>query len=351
VPDETNRVPILGFLARTWVIRHREVAATTSVAHLLRQSEPLEAALRALISQRAGLDLPIPLRWTAEHVLPSGVRPDLEGCLDDQPVVRIEAKFGAALTAAQLYAYRWDASAGGQVPRAVALVLPAARASEGRRVVDAAVRLPAPVGLSVSLGGWIGCLSWDELFDGLQVAVATAEDASDLTQLRALVAGAEALDVDPFVADETWADIGLRLPDLISVVDQASRPQPGITAGRGEPDSQFHWRRYAQLAPTRTNVALGILRDWEHRSPVTPIWIRFHRDTEDFPGVLSRARSIPGRFCMIDKGNLIMPLQLPRDVTGSVAAADVARQLADLCGALSLPVSNLPAGPGASFDH
>jgi hypothetical protein len=89
VADEENRTPILGFLARTWVIRHHEVAATTSVAHLVQQSQPLESALRALISGQAQVDLPAPLRWTAEHVLPSGVRPDVEGCLRDAPIVRI----------------------------------------------------------------------------------------------------------------------------------------------------------------------------------------------------------------------------------------------------------------------
>jgi hypothetical protein len=92
------------------------------------------------------------------------------------------------LTAAQLHAYRWDASPAGQRPKAVALVVPAARLIEGRRIVAAAEQLPVPLSAadpSASGRARMVCLTWDELLSGLGNGAAAVEDANDLMQLCA----------------------------------------------------------------------------------------------------------------------------------------------------------------------
>jgi hypothetical protein len=317
---------VLGFLASTFVITHHEVAATTSVAYLVGRSPGLEQALRSLISTRSGVALDAPLSWKAEPILPSGARPDLEGSLGDVPRVRVEAKFGAVLTAEQVHAYRWDPSTAGALPSAVAVIVPAARHVEAARVIATARTLPSP---DLELPEpWTGIITWDELVDGM-TAGANPHDREDLDQLRSLITVAEGLEVPPFTNDESWSAIAERYPDLVTVVDQATRP--GVAAGPfpSSPDRQHTWRRYSELKPTTTNLSVGIRRDW------------LQLDTANFSDVVARAGSTARPWTTVD-GHLFLPLTLPREVTGSVAARHLAQQVVAVCTELGLPTNALP---------
>lgn len=334
----TKRDRLLGFLASTFVISHHEVAATTSVAYLVGRSPGLEQALRNLIGTRSGVALNVPLQWTAEKVLPTGVRPDLQGSLADTPTVRVEAKFGAVLTAEQVHAYRWEPSSGGDRPSAVAVIVPAVRRVEAGRVIAAARTVSAPD--SELPEPWTGVITWDELIDGLEVG-ATAEDREDLDQLRSLITVSEGLDVPPFADGEPWSAIAERSEDLIVVVDHATRPQIGAGTFPSSPDRHHTWRRYSELSPTTTFLSVGIRRDWLQLDPVTPIWLRFHRTTAQFSDLVARAGGTSLPWSTVD-GHLFLPLTLPREVTGSAAARELAHQVVAVCTELGLPTGGLP---------
>ena len=66
-------------------------------------------ALAAEVAVRTGIGNVEPLTWHAEVVQADQGRPDLEAQLaDGVPVVKIEAKLGAELTANQLLSYQAD---------------------------------------------------------------------------------------------------------------------------------------------------------------------------------------------------------------------------------------------------
>lgn len=127
-------------------------------------------------------DVPVPghLEWSAEEVLEDGSRPDSKGRLPgtDDPVVRIEAKFTAALTDEQLASYS---------PTPVVVLHPAHRAREVADVIGAAAK---PVE-----GARFASITWDDLFEALTAGLAEGVDQENIFQLRDLADIATGLDV------------------------------------------------------------------------------------------------------------------------------------------------------------
>lgn len=139
-------------------------------------------------------DVPVPghIEWSAEEVLEDGSRPGSQGRLPgtDDPVVRIEAKFTAALTDEQLASYS---------PTPVVVLHPAHRAREVADVIGAAAK---PVE-----GARFASITWDDLFEALTAGLAEGVDQENIFQLRDLADIATGLDVGPFTADASLESV------------------------------------------------------------------------------------------------------------------------------------------------
>ncbi len=190
-------------------------------------------------------DVPVPghIEWSAEEVLEDGSRPDSQGRLPgtDDPVVRIEAKFTAALTDEQLASYS---------PTPVVVLHPAHRAREVADVIGAAAK---PVE-----GARFASITWDDLFEALTAGLAEGVDQENIFQLRDLADIATGLDVGPFTADASLESVAARREDLSSLAQRASAIR-GPQGGRLMPTTRDRWFDVVRYFPTeqRRWAALG----------------------------------------------------------------------------------------------
>lgn len=166
---------LLGRLAGLgWFTQHGEVAATQSVAVLLREEPALRDALLRHLGTVTSTDLGAVRLFQAELVQDDLARPDLVGWDDrDQPRVIVEAKFGASLTSAQLQAYmthqiaKLDAGTRG----VLTVLVPSYRRPEAEAVLSA-VGDEGAGSTAVIPSVSASVLTWEELLSVLEGAVA-----------------------------------------------------------------------------------------------------------------------------------------------------------------------------------
>jgi hypothetical protein len=299
---------------------------------LLLEEPALRDALLRHLGEITGLDLGAVRLFQAELVQDDLARPDLVGWDDrGQPLVVIEAKFGASLTSAQLQAYMTHQTAKLDVgTRGVLTVLvPSYRRPEAEAVLntvggegDESTALIRPVTACV--------LTWDGLLGVLDGAVAElpADDRDavrcDVRQLRALCETMVGLDIPPLgvvaTGDSAWQD---RETDLKRLVDEAS--------------AKFHQERLAPLGVERWPGFEYYRRYLPGRSgggqcsvgvagglPVTPFWLRYHRETPNFR--IFADRIMASRFAAAaggDGGHLWLPLQVSADRSGATIVGEL----------------------------
>jgi hypothetical protein len=329
---------LLGRLAALgWFTQHGEVAATQAVAMLLEEPALRHALLRRL-GQITETDLGAVELFQAELVHDDLARPDLEGWdARGRPLVVVEAKFGASLTAAQLQAYMTHqvARLDGGIRGALVVLVPSYRRPEAKGVlstVGSGADGPGAVAPSVATS----VLTWDELFGVWDEAARElpADDRAavicDLRQLRELCRTMAALDIAPLglvaTGGDGWQD---RESDLKRLVDEASAKFP--YTDRMLPLGIEHWPEfdyYRRYLPGRRRgggqCSLGVVGGL----PGTPFWLRYHRETPNFR--IFADRIMASRFAAEargDGGHVWLPLRVSPDRSGATIIGELIDQI------------------------
>jgi hypothetical protein len=334
---EERRQALLGRLARLgWFAQHGEVAATQSVAILL-EEPPLRDSLLRCLAQVTETDLGAVRLFQAELVHDDLARPDLEGWDDaGHPLVVVEAKFGASLTAAQLQAYLTHqvARLPGGTRGALVVLVPSYRRPEAEailRTVGSGGDDSTPVTPSVSTA----VLTWNELLGVWDEAVqrlpadARPPVICDLRQLRELCRTMVGLDIPPLGLVATggggWQD---RENDLKQLVDEASAKFPYasrlLPLGIERWPGFDHYRRYLpSRRPGAGQWSLGLVGGL----PGSPFWLRYHRDTPNFQTFAERIMA--SRFAADsrgDGGHVWLPLRVSAHRSGATIVSELIEQ-------------------------
>ena len=133
---------LLGHLARFgsfWT--QSELLCTQGLTYLLQTYGNARSALANEIAERTGVETDNSLTWYAEAMQQDRGRPDLEArSANDVPVVKIEAKLGAELSAEQLKSYEADLRRSGR-ETALLVLVPEGRSTEAAQVTGSALGL------------------------------------------------------------------------------------------------------------------------------------------------------------------------------------------------------------------
>lgn len=328
---------LLGFLAGFGSFsRQSEVLCTQGLAYLLRAHEEAQSAVANEVEARTGVRIGGSLNWKAEVVQDDKGRVDLEACTADGiPVVKIEAKLGAELTHNQLRSYAADLRYRNRSVAALLVLVPKLRADEATKVTAEAFALPGTGPWRVTDGHptGIAVISWEDLFTKF-LAGKNARFLYELEQLQGMYRELSGHYIAPFASNEDlrhWRD---RETDFINLVDQVTRkltkhhkvlplkaeplrlePREPREVGALEPEQKVYRLRY--VAPLADNPAsfysIGVRDSFEH--PVTPLWMRFHRDTGDFRAIRQRIESSSLQL-IPSGGHIWIPLEVPRELSG-----------------------------------
>lgn len=338
--ERAQRRALLGRLAGLgWFARHGEVAATQALAMLLEEPQLREALLRHL-NQIAGTDVGAVRSFPPEVVHTDLARPDLEG--QDQagrPLVVVEAKFGAQLTARQLLAYRTDQRARLDARDGVLIVLvPSYRIPEAQALITAVEdQMDGTPAASIALAAdtwenWLEIL--DSGADELPVDDRSAV-LSDLGQLRSLCAAMRALDVPPLGVTATGRELDERKGDLHRLVKEVTSRYPA-PSGRLLPMQEegavgFRFRYIpGGLIDVNCYCAVGVAAALA-ADDETPFWLRYHRKTSSFQTVSDRIMA--SRFATDARGNeghLWLPLRVSDDRSGAAVMEELVEKIEEI---------------------
>jgi hypothetical protein len=313
---------LLAMLLGSGLVRQPEVVVTRSLAWLcsLPGARP---AMNALIAG-AGLEPGENPSWYAEVRADSGARTDLECWWGEPPLPRVvvEAKIGAPLAAGQIADYIADLTrrvSGGDRDVLVVVLVPLYRCGEAALVLDEALSMCGHPPIRAAV--------WS--YDGVLGALADVLPGSgDLEQLRGFVEAREAFDVKPFTENELAARAEDRRADLVRVLDQATVSffASGERVLPSGSDADFSWRRYLEITPGGTNIAIGLRTSSPGRSEAGGAWawLRVHPST---PGADTAGAVLRDTFPAAQSGAegcTWLPLMVP---AGAVMAARLVEQI------------------------
>jgi hypothetical protein len=154
------------------------------------------------------------------------------------------------------------------------------------------------------------------------------------------------LDVKPFTQEELAAHAEERRADLTHVVDQATASlfasgERVFPSGR---DAYFSWRRYFEVTPGGTNIAVGLRSSGPGRSEAGDAWawLRVHPATPNAKAAgevlcnnYSTARTEPD-------GSTWLPLDIPAGVAGEAMAARLVEQINQVVSTLREAATTTP---------
>lgn len=325
---------LLGHLARfASFSTQSEVLCTQGLAYLLDTYTEARSAMADAVGARTSIGIDDSLTWVPEAFQKDGGRPDLEArTAKGVPVVKIEAKLGAELLPAQLQSYKKDLLKrnGGQ---SVLLVLvPRTRIAEAARVTAAAFEQSGPGPWRVTDGFSSGAvvvsvIFWDELFAALQSGEGE-RFRQELEQLQSMYYELSSDFIAPLASDEDLMEWMSSETDFVKLVDQVTRsltnqhrvyPMQTESIEQGLPERDLSEYRFRYVCPCASNAkscfSIGVRDSFEEW--MTPIWMRFHKDTGDFSRIRQRIESSDLRT-LLSGGHVWIPLDVPRDVTGEL---------------------------------
>ncbi len=320
---------LLGYLAGFGSFSTQsEVLCTQGLTYILRTHKDARSALADEIAAWTGVVISDSLTWLAEAIQADGGRPDLEARADGVPVVKIEAKLGAELLADQLQSYVADLRERNSGEAALLVLVPKLRTAEAARVTAEAFDLSGAGPWRVTDGHRTGIavISWDELFTALR-GCKTERLRHELEQLQAMYRVLIGDYIAPLADEEDLRQWRERETDLVNVVDQVTRrlttqvttqdkvypmqrePLEGVSA-----DSAPSGHRYRYVCPIgKSCFSIGV-RD-SFAGWVTPVWMRFHRNTGNFKQIRQRVEaSVPSSI--ESGGHIWIPLDVPFNVSG-----------------------------------
>ena len=318
---------LLGYLARFGSFSAQsEVLCTQGLTYLLQEYEDARLALAAEVTARTGIGNVEPLTWHAEVVQADQGRPDLEAQMaDGAPVVKIEAKLGAELTANQLLSYQADLQCRNSGGTALLVLVPQGRMAETARITAAAFGLsgPGPWRLTDGHRTGVAVISWDELFSVLH-GVNTGQFRYELEQLQAMYRVLSGDFIAPLASIEELQHWRTRETDFRNLVDQVTRQlttrhrlypmgSEPIEEAAEEGETSGYYRRFVCSCSDGGGSCFSIgVRD-SFAEPVTPIWMRFHRSTGHFWQIHQRIEGSALKW-LESGGHIWIPLRVPLEV-------------------------------------
>ena len=323
---------LLGYLAQfSSFSTQSEVLCTQGLAYLLQTYKDARSALAEEVEARTGIGIGDSLTWLAEARQDDGRIPDLEARkAGEVPVVKIEAKLGAKLLPEQLQSYEADLRKRNSDDTALLVLVPKGRTAEAAKVTAEAF-------CQSGSGPWrltdehssgivvIAVISWDELFAALQSGKAT-RFRYELEQLQAMYTELRGNFIAPLASDEDLRKRESCATNFVELVNQVTRrltklhriyPMRLESLEQVSPErkpGEYHLRYVCSFvddaAPCYSIGIRDSFAEW-----VTPIWLRFHRDTGNFRLVRQRIESSDLRS-LKSGGHIWIPLDVPLDVSG-----------------------------------
>ena len=340
----TNQT-LLGFLAHFGSFSSQsEVLCTQGLAYLLQTYDGARSAMAEKVRALTGLAIDDSLSWYAESVQGDKGRPDLEACDDDHvPLVKIEAKLGAPLSKGQLESYVLDLQERNQRESVMLVLVPETRITEAADVTAAALKLEGPGPWRVADGHQTGVavVSWDQLFEALHDGE-NHQFRHELEQLRAMYRVLSGDFIAPLADKKELREWKKRETDFINLVDKVTRRlttqhrvypmQSEIQGGVSQEDEPIIYRmRYVCCSTGKKAPCFSIgVRD-SFAKWLTPIWMRFHKDTGDFIGIRQRIKASELR-ALDSGGHVWIPLDLPINVSGDRMIAALVEQAEEVLG-------------------
>ncbi len=346
-----RRKRILGHLAQFGSFSSQgEVLCTQGLAFILRDPGA-SSALAAEIARRTGIELSSDLTWRAEVRQESdGGRPDLEAIVDGVPIVKVEAKLGAALSEGQLMSYCADLH-GRSGTGALLVLCPKQRMDEAENMVSRVFERSAA-------GRWhsadhpgvaVGVASWEELFEALSDVEAVQEDLAQLEDMYKVLTGH---DIVPFASHDDLVRWRERESDLVNIVDRVTRDlttehrvypmgvETLLLHPEGLETKGYHRRYFCRSMGDKMPCFSIGLRD-PFKEHTTPIWLRVHGETPGYQELHKRLHS-SGLACQLvpSGGNMWFPLEVPLDAGDEEMVKALIDQANELLGVALPPLAS-----------
>lgn len=321
---------LLGSLARTGIFsRHSEYLCTLGLGYLLNQPTPNDAFADYLAGLLGGEPVRA-LRWVTEaYQETDGGRPDLEGRRPDTtPVIKIEAKLGAALPADQLRSYATHLVTRNPTDSTVLVVLvPARRQAEAMQAVAEGLEIvlneegAAP---RTDRTPAVVVLTWEALLDELE-DVDDHYVRGDVAQLRTLYLALSGQETAPLTPADLlrWKE---REWDFRRWVDEATRRFTKVAAKvlpmQVQSTAQGHdfVRRYVyvrEVAGVWPEMSVGVREPFDPHT--TPVWIRVARSSPLFEQMYPRLKAhYPWPKAIESEGDLWLPVDVSEEAAASM---------------------------------
>jgi hypothetical protein len=320
---------LLGYLAKFGSFSMQsELLCTQGLTYLLQTYGDARSALADELQTRTGVRIGDSLTWLPEALQDDGGRPDLEARRDDEvPVVKIEAKLGAELLPDQLQSYVADLRNRNRGEAALLVLVPKSRTAEAARLTAEAFDLSGAGPWQVTDGHRTGIavISWDELFTALR-GCKTERLHHELDQLQSMYHELSSDFIAPLASDEDLREWSSSETNFVKLVDQVTRrltkqhriyPMRVESLEQVSPDrepGEYHMRYVCSSADDAASCySIGVrdsFAEW-----VTPIWMRFHRDTGSFRVIRQRIETSSLK-CLKSGGHIWIPMHIPFDVSG-----------------------------------
>jgi hypothetical protein len=250
----------------------------------------------------------------------------------------VEAKLGALLSAGQIADYIPDLirRASGNDALMVALV-PAYRRGEASLALDEALSMCGRPPIRTAV--W----SFDDVLNALADVL---PGSGDLEQLCGFVEACEALDVKPFTEEELATHAENRRADLTRVVDQATASlfASGERIAPSGRDAKFSWRRYLEVIPRGTNIAVGLRSSSPGQSETDGawVWLRVHPATPNAAAAGAVLRKNFSTARPEPDGSTWLPLDVPAGAAGEAVAARLVEQVNQVVSTLREAATTTP---------
>lgn len=311
---------LLGHLARfASFTMQSELLCTQGLAYLLNTYKEAHSGMADAVEARTGVRIGDSLKWVPEALHDDGSRPDLEAQrADGVPVMNIEAKLGAALLPAQLRSYVGDLLKRNSGESVLLVLVPQTRIAEVTRVTAETFDQSGSGLVAVSI------ISWDELFATLQ-SRGGERFHQELEQLQAMYYELSSHFIAPLASDEDLLQWRSSETDFVNLIDQVTQrltTTPRLLPigtesleGEASPEREpaEYCRRYVCAGNAASCFSIGVrdsFAEW-----VTPVWMRFHKDTSNFE--LTRQRiELSNVKSLQSRGHVWIPLDVPPNVTG-----------------------------------
>ena len=317
-----------------------EVLCTQGLAYLL-QDPDARSALKVEIETRTGAKIGDHLKWRAEVVQEGDkARPDLEACAANKiPVVKIEAKLGAALDGNQFRSYVADLHGRSPEGGVLLALVPRQRVREATKVVAEAFSVsgPPPWWPAEYPKVAVTVVSWDEVLNALKQAGAEPL-RNEAEQLEAMYKVLSGFHIEPVAGPEVLARWRERESDFVNLVDQVSRrltthhsPLPMAVEPLEQAPEGFepkgYRRRYVgrPLGAATPFFSIGVRDPFNGRT--SPVWLRFHRGTANFADIRDRLDSSEFAARLVESGGHVwIPLDVPFGVGGEEMVNELVAQ-------------------------